>query len=134
MKYEVIIGTFQYLKSIELLLVCINNNCESIFKCCINEKEKKKQIIQIHEFLKPNQSDDLSKILKEIEKIINFESYNKKQFVEFNEEFWKEYIHFFFKKDLKKLLLIKKGILICKTIDKTLDPDYMVQFMKQLWK
>ena len=42
LKYEVIIGTFQYLKSIELLLVCINNNCESIFKCCVNEKEKKK--------------------------------------------------------------------------------------------
>ena len=69
------------------------------------KKKKKKQMIQIHEFVKPNQSDDLSKIIKEIEKIVKFESKNNKQFIEFNEEFWKDYIHFFFKKDLEKLLL-----------------------------
>ena len=124
LKYEIIIGTFQYLKSIESLLICINNNCESIFKCCMNEKDKKKQMIQINEFVKPNQSDDLSKILKEIEKIINFESNNNKQFVEFNDELWKNYIHFFEKEDLEKILLIKKGILICKKIDKNLNLDY----------
>ena len=41
-------------------------------------------MIQIHEFVKPNQSDDLSKIIKEIEKIVKFESKNNKQFIEFN--------------------------------------------------
>ena len=41
-------------------------------------------MIQINEFVKPNQSDDLSKIIKEIEKIVKFESKNNKQFIEFN--------------------------------------------------
>jgi hypothetical protein len=41
LKYDVVIGTFKYLISLELILININKYCDSIFKCCEGEKEKK---------------------------------------------------------------------------------------------
>jgi len=120
LQYNKMKGIFYYLGSIEELLYFINKYVDSVFNCCKSENK----ILRMNEFVSPNQKDDLSKILNEINNLINYEIQNKFQFIIFDDELWKNYIIFNFKKDLKNLLLIKKCILICQKIDKNLDPDY----------
>ena len=117
--YKIINGTLFYLKFLEKMLICINENIDKFYEVCIKEKKG----IKMNELTGPKQEDDVEIILIEIEKLVNYEL-KKRKFVIFEEEFFNNYIHFYFKKNLKKLLSIKKVILICKKVDKELDPDY----------
>ena len=117
--FKIINGTLFYLKTFEKILSLINENIDKIYEICLKEKKE----ININDLTDPRAEDNLEKILEEIQKIINYET-NKSKFVIFDEEIFKNNLHFYFKKDLKKLLLIKKIILCCKKIDKELDLDY----------
>ena len=116
---KIIKGTLYYLKLFEKILICINENIDNIYEVCIKEKK----LIKMNNLTGPNKEDNVENILKETEKLVNYEL-KKIKFVLFDEEFFNNYTHYYFKKDLKKLLLIKKVILLCKKVDKDLDPDY----------
>ena len=118
--YNKMKGIFYYLHSIEENLFFVNKYLDSVFNCCKNDHK----ILRMNEFVHPNQKDDFLKILNEINNLVNYEIQNNYQFILFDDELWKNYIIFNFKKNLKNLLLIKKCILICKKIDNDLDPDY----------
>ena len=115
----IIEGILFYLKILEKILICINENIDLIYGVCIKEKNN----IKLNDLTSPKQEDDFEKILIEIDKLINYEI-KKGKFILFEEEFFNNYTHYFFKKDLKKLLLLKKIIILCKKVDKDLDPDY----------
>jgi len=68
----------------------------------------------------PNKIDNLKEIITEIAKIIDFELKNK-QFISFNEEFWKKYLAFDINKNKENKILIRNAIFICQNIDKELD-------------
>ena len=116
---KIIEGTFHILKLCEKILCCINENRDSISEIYFQEKKK----IKINNFTIPNPEDNMTKIVSEIEKLVNYEL-EKGIFVLFEEVFFNNYTHYYLKKDLNKLLLIKKAILYCKKVDKELDPDY----------
>ena len=111
--FEIIKGTLMYGGTIERILSIINNNCDLISKCCLNEKQK----INMSEIANPKQTDDLNKIINEIEKILNYQLKTKKIFILFEEAFWHNYIHYNDNNNLKNLVLIKKAILLCKKVD-----------------
>ena len=117
--FETINGTIKYLKSFEKILNYINKNCNSIYDIC----KKENKIINLSDLINPIETDNLYKIKIELEKLINYEINNTVQFITFNDTFWGDYIYYF-KKDFKKLILIKKCILICQIIDKNLNPEY----------
>ena len=117
--FNIIKGTFFYLKTFEKILLCINENIDKIYNICTKEKKE----IKINELTGPKPEDNVEKICEEIEKIIKYES-SKIKFVKFDGELFNNYIHYYFKKDLKNLLLLKKAILCCKKLDNELDPDY----------
>ena len=119
LSFEIIIGTLFYLQYFEKILKCINENNDLINQVCNKEKKE----IKIHDLTGPKAEDDFNEILCEIEKLVKYELI-KGKFILFEEEFFKNYTHYYFKKDLKKLILIKKIILLCKKIDTELDPDY----------
>ena len=119
LSFQIIEGSLFYLKSFEKILISLNENNDLIFEVC----KKEKKAIKINDLSCPNKDDNIENILKEIEKLINYEI-KKGKFVLFEEEFFNNYNHYYLKKNLKNLLLIKKIILICKKIDKELDPDY----------
>ena len=118
--YNKMKGILYYLHSIEENLFFVNKYVDSVFNCCKNDNK----ILRMNEFVCPNQKDDFLKILNEINNLVNYEIQNKCQFILFDDELWRNYINFNFKKNLNNLLLIKKCILICKKIDNNLDPDY----------
>ncbi len=68
-----------------------------------------------------NKTDDLNKIIKEIEKLIYYQLNSKKIFILFRENFWENYIKFNEQKNYKNLVLIKKAIILCQKIDKDLN-------------
>ena len=117
--YKQIIGCLFYLGSLESILIYINQNCDLIYDICMKEKKK----IEIYDLISLKSEENFEIILREIEKLVEYESY-KVIFVVFNEKFFKDYINYYFKKDLKKLLLIKKSLLLCKKLDKELIIDY----------
>ena len=116
---NIINGTLFYLKTLEKILLCINENIDKIYEICSKEKKE----IKINNLTGPKAEDDIKNILEQIIKIVDYEK-TKKKFVIFDEELFKNYLHFNFKKDLNKLILIKKAILYCQKVDKELDPDY----------
>ena len=75
------------------------------------------------EMVNPNKNDDLNKVIEEIKKIIQYQIDKKEKFILFDEEFWKNYLHFNEKTNLTNLLLINKAILLYKKIDKSLNYD-----------
>ena len=95
---KIINGTLFYLRTLEKILLCINENIDRIYEICIKEKTK----IKINDLTGPKAEDNIETIIKEIEKIVNFEIPKKEKFIIFDEEFFKNYIHFYYKKDLKK--------------------------------
>ena len=109
LSFKIIEGTLFYLKFLEKILICINEYIDIIYEVCIKEEK----------LLKMNK-----KILIEIDKLINYEL-KKEKFVLFEKAFFNIYTHYYYRKDLKKLLLIKKAILLCKKVDKELEPDYL---------
>ena len=119
LSYEIIKGTLYYLKSIEIMLSFINKYSELIFQCLTKENKK----IEISDYLNKNNSSNIQLLLNELEKLINTEIKNNQLIIIFNEKFWKNYI-IYLEDNLKKLILIKKGILLCQKIDKNLNFNY----------
>ena len=116
LSYDIIEGIISYISSNKNKLISINNNIDSIFDFC----EKNKTILNMIKLAYPKEIDNLTEIIYEIGKIINYELNNNKQFILFNEEYFKKYIEFDVNKNLEKKNLIKNAILICQTIDKNL--------------
>ena len=112
-------GTLFFTKSIDKILSIINGNIDLIAKFCIKEGQN----INISEVVNPNQNDDLIQVIEEIKKIIQYQIDKKEKFILFDEEFWRNYIHFNEKTNLKNLLLINKAILLYKEVDKSLNYD-----------
>ena len=69
LSYNLIINSLSYMHSIEKVLSIINNNCEIIANCCIENKQK----IIMSELANPEQTDDLNKIINEIKNILDFQ-------------------------------------------------------------
>ena len=65
LSFEIIKGTLSYIHSNKNKLIAINNSIDSIFEFC-----KKERNIKISELIFPNEADDLTDIIPEIEKII----------------------------------------------------------------
>ena len=112
-------GTLFFAKSIDKILSIINGNIVLIAECC----KKEKQNINMSEMVNPNKNDDLTQVIEEIKKIIQYQIDKKEKFILFDEEFWKNYIHFNEKTNLTNLLLINKAILLYKKVDKSLNYD-----------
>ena len=112
--FQIIKESLSYGNSFEKVLYFINSNIDLIGNCCIKESQK----INMIEMANPNQNDDLNKLIEEIKKILDYQKKNRKVFVLFNEDFWKNYIHYNDKINLKNLILIKKAVLLCQETDK----------------
>jgi len=126
LSYKTIFGILFYIHSIEKILSVINDNSDIIADCYINENQK----IIMSELANPKQTDDLNKIIDEIEKILNYQLKAKKIFISFDEEFWKIYIQYNDKKNLKNLVLINKALLLCQKADKNFNPDKLTLKMR----
>ncbi len=109
-------GALSFLNSTEKILSTINDNCEIIYDCCTKEN----QLIEMSEMVNPKNTDDLNKVIDEIKKIIQYQMEKKKQFISFGVAFWKTYIQYNDKKNLKNLILINKAIMFYKKTDKNL--------------
>ena len=107
-KFEEIKGILCFAGNTDRFLSIINNNIDIITECC--KKEKKE--IKMSEMVNPNKNDDLIKIIEEIKKIIQYQVEKNTNFILFDEDFWKNYIHFNDKVNIKNLLLIKKAVII----------------------
>ena len=83
LKVNIITGILSYCGSIEKILVLINDKIEPISKCCIEEKT----LLLMSSLENPKNTDNLEKIIEEIEKIIIYEMNNEKKFISFDEEF-----------------------------------------------
>ena len=114
---EKIIGILSFCGSIEKVLILINDKIEQISDCCIKYKNK----ILMSSLENPQKTDNLEKIIEEIEKIIKYELNNNKAFISFDKEFWEHYIHF--NDDVKRLFLINKAMILCSKIDDNLKND-----------
>ena len=114
MTVYIITGILSFCGSVEKVLIKINDKIDIIANCCLEEK---KQIL-MSTLENPQKTDNLERIIEEIEKIIKFESQNKKIFISFDEEFWKNYSHF--NDDDKKLNMINNAKILCSNIDETL--------------
>ena len=114
--FDIIKGTLIYLGSIEKVLATINDNCDLIANCCLKENQK----INMIEISNPKKDDDLNKIIGEIQKVMNYQLNTKKVFLLFEEEFWKNYIHYNDQQNLQNLILIKKAILLYRKADNNL--------------
>ena len=90
LSYKIIVGIFSYIQSTEKLLLIINSNCDIIEKYCINENQR----INMSEIVNPKETDNLNKIINEIEKILNYQLNNQKIFILFDEQFWNNYIQY----------------------------------------
>ena len=116
LSYSIIKDTLSYISLNENVLIAINNNHDSIFEFC----SKNEIILNINDLINPNEKDNLKGIITEVLKIIDFELKNK-QFISFNEEFWKKYLAFDINKNKEKKILIRNAIFVCQNIDKELD-------------
>ena len=119
LSYKNLIGILSYLPSIEKVLSTINNNCDIISNCCIKEKQK----LNILEIAHPKEIDNLYKTINKIERILNYQLKNKKEFISFDQQFWNYYIQYNGNKNLKNLLRINKAMLLYKKINKSFNPD-----------
>ena len=97
--FEKIKGALTFVKSLEKLLNIINIIIDLIFGCCIEEKRK----IKISEMANSKLTDNINIIMDEIQKILNYEIKNNFIFITFNEEFWKKYINYNYKINMKNL-------------------------------
>ena len=126
LNYNTIFGILSYVKTTEQTLSIINNNREKIANCCLKENQK----IIMSELANPKQTDDLNKIIKEIENILDYQMKSKKIFISFDEQFWKNYIQYNDKTNLKNLVLINKALLLCKKADTYFNPEKLGLKMK----
>ena len=114
---DIIKGTLSYISSNRNKLIAMNKNCDSFCEYCT----KYGIILKIMDLVYPNEVDNLKEIIFEIAIIINYELEKQKQFISFNEEFWKQYLKFEINKNFEKKNLIRIAILLCQNIDKDLD-------------
>ena len=113
-------------ESIEDLLILINNNCNSIYQNC----KKKNYKFEIIEFQKQKETDNLIIIMKELEKLVNYELKQNFQFISLGEDFWSNYLNYYKSvEDFKNLILMEQSILICKRIDKNLNIEKFSQII-----
>ena len=117
LSYSIIKGILSYISPNKNVLITINNNLDSIFEFC----SKNEIIMNMNDLIHPNEIDNLKDIVTETSKIINFELSKKKQFISFNEEFWKKYLAFDINKNKEKKEIIRNAIFICQIIEKELD-------------
>ena len=92
---DIIKGTLSYISSNRNKLIAMNKNCDSFCEYCT----KYGIILKIMDLVYPNEVDNLKEIIFEIAIIINYELEKQKQFISFNEEFWKQYLKFEIKKN-----------------------------------
>jgi len=104
-----------FIISIEKLLHIIYMNIDLICEICKKENRK----IDISEIAYPKSTDDLDAVIYKIQIILNYQLNKKITFITFNEIFWRNYIEFNDKKNLKNLILIRKCISLCLNIDKS---------------
>ena len=116
---NIITGILSFCGSIEKVLIKINDKIDIIANCCLKEN---KQIL-MSSLENPQKTDNIERIIEEIEKILKFESKSKKIFISFDQEFWKNYIHF--NDDVKKLYMINNAIILCSNLDKNLKKTNM---------
>ena len=111
--FQKIKGSLTFIKSLEKLLTIINRNIDAISAYCIEENGK----IEMSEMANPKITDNLNVVMDEIQKILNYEMNNNITFITFNENFWKKYIDYNYKKNINNLILIKKTIILYKKTD-----------------
>ena len=119
LKTEIITGILSYCGSVEKILTKINDKKDIISNCCMKDKK----LIVMSGLENPQKTDNLERIIEEIEKIIKYETENKKVFISFDELFWNNYIHF--NDDVKKLYMINNAIILCSKVDKSLKSNKM---------
>ena len=111
LSFDIIIGTLSYVHSNKNKLIAINNNCDSIFDFC-----KKERKLKISELMIPNENDDLTDIISEIEKILKSQNAEHDQYILFDKDFWQKYMDFNeHNQDNKNL--IKRTILLYLNVD-----------------
>ena len=111
LSFEIIIGTLSYIHSNKNKLIAINNNCDSIFEFCKSERK-----LKISELIIPKETDVLTDIFSEIEKILKSQNSKHDQYILFNEDFWKKYMDFNEQNQDNKNL-IQRTILLYLNID-----------------
>jgi len=89
LSFEIIQGTLSYIHSNKNKLITINNNCDSIFEFCKNQRK-----LKIGELMIPKETDDLTDIISEIEKILKSQNANHDQYILFDKDFWQKYMDF----------------------------------------
>ena len=87
---KIIEGALNFFRLCEKILCCINENCDSISEIYFKEKK----YIIINNYTIPNSEDNISKIVSEIKKLVKYEL-EKGKFVLFDEEFFKNYTHYY---------------------------------------
>ena len=110
LNYEIIKGTLNYIRSNK-------NKLNEIYICRDNIKEfcvKNNIIINVIDLAPPNQDDDLEIIKLTIGSLVSYQL-ESKQFLSFNEIYWKDYY-----KCTHNLDIINNLIRACQTLDKDL--------------
>ena len=109
-------NSLSFVISNEKLLNIIYMNIDLICETCNKEDRK----INMSEIANPKSTDDLDYVIYKIQPILDYQLNKKITFITFKETFWRNYIECN-DKNLKNLVLIKKAILLCKYIDKSLN-------------
>ena len=112
LSFEIIKGTFSYIHSNINKLIAINNNIDSIFEFCKNERK-----LNISELIFPKETDDLSDIISETGKILKSQNNLNEKYIIFDKEFWNKYLDFN-KQNQDKQNLIQRTILLYMNVDK----------------
>ena len=89
LSFEIIKGTFSYIHSNKNKLITLNNNIDSIFEFC-----KKEEKLKITDLIFPKETDNLTEIISEIEKILKSQNALNEKYILFDAEFWQIYIDF----------------------------------------
>ena len=111
---EIITNILRLCKTIEQMLILINDKIEII--SVIFMKEKK--LISMSGFEISKKNDNVEIIKREIEKIFAFQKNNNFLFILFDEKFWKNYIDF--SDDVRKLIIINNIIILYSNLDENL--------------
>ena len=89
LSFEIIKGTFSYIHSNINKLITLNNNIDSIFEFC-----KKERKLEITDLIFPKETDNLTEIISEIEKILKSQNALNEKYILFDAEFWQIYLDF----------------------------------------
>ena len=88
-------------KDIDKILVVINNNIKPIFDCLLKENKN----LIINGFQEPKETDNLTTISIEIEKILKYQSNQKEKHIIFENELLEGYIQLFKQKRIEKKII-----------------------------